>query len=330
MSAFIGKHWFMVSLALGVAVAMVAPTVVRGATDFLEPRWTVAVSLFLMAWTMPTASLLREMRSPSASLYAVLLSYGFVPLAGWVLGFLAPTADVRVGLILVSAVPCTLASAILWTRLAGGNEACALLTVMGTTFTSWFATTAWLYGLTGTDLQLDAVQMMRDLVLSLIAPVLIGQLVRWMPSGARVAERNMWTLGVVSQAIILAIVMKAGVVVGDELHKDALWEAPAIFVASVVLAVALHLVALVSGLFSCRWLGFNRGRQIAVAFSASQKTLPVSLMLYEQFFKDDYPFAVLPLLFYHVGQLLLDTVIAKRLAQSPPPISARADFSDSI
>ena len=42
-------------------------------------------------------------------------------------------ADVRIGLILVASVPCTLSTAVLWTRLAGGNEATALLTAMGTT-----------------------------------------------------------------------------------------------------------------------------------------------------------------------------------------------------
>ena len=86
-----------------------------------------------------------------------------------------------------------------------------------------------------------------------------------------------------------------------------------------VLAVALHLFALWSGLVSCRWLGFDRGRQIGVAFSASQKTLPVSLMLYEQYFMDRFPYAVMPIIFYHLGQLLLDTVIANRLRVSAGP-----------
>ena len=103
---------------------------------------------------------------------------------------------------------------------------------------------------------------------------------------------------------------------GLKLHEDSAWDAPMIFLWSVVLAVALHLFALASGLISCRWLGFDRGRQMAVAFSASQKTLQVSLVLYDQYFKSPFPFAVMPLLFYHVGQLLLDTLIAKRMARN--------------
>ena len=78
----------------------------------------------------------------------------------------------------------------------------------------------------------------------------------------------------------------------------------------------MHLFALASGWFSCRWLGFDRGRQIAVAFAASQKTLQISVMLFEEYYSDDYPYAIMPLLFYHVGQLLLDTAIAKRIAKT--------------
>jgi sodium/bile acid cotransporter 7 len=87
---------------------------------------------------------------------------------------------------------------------------------------------------------------------------------------------------------------------------------------SVVLAVGLHLFVLASGLLTGRWLRFDRGRRIAIGFAASQKTLPVSLMLYDQYFKESFPYAVMPILFYHVGQLLCDTAIAKRMARRGP------------
>jgi solute carrier family 10 (sodium/bile acid cotransporter), member 7 len=316
MPSFLAKHWFLIVLALGVGSTLLWPGAMHHVTDQWEPRRTIAISLFLMAWTMPTQSLVAEMRHPYASLWAVFLSYGFVPLSAWLLGFLAPIPDVQIGLILVSTVPCTLSSAILWTRLAGGNEATALLTVMGTTFTSWFLTTALLSLLTSTPVELDATAMMLDLVLSLIVPVIAGQALRLIPACARIAERHKVILGVLAQGFVLAIVLKAGVTVGDKLHADDTWNAPTIFLWSILLAVALHLIALASGWFTCRWLGFDRGRQIAVAFSASQKTLQVSLVLYDQYFMTAFPFAVMPLLFYHVGQLLLDTLIARQMAKS--------------
>src|SRR5262249_49897730 len=174
MPAFLARHWFLILLVLGLGASLLAPQWMRYATDFWEPRLTVGISLLLMAWTMPTQSLVEEVRRPFASLWAVCLSYGLVPASAWLLGMLAP-ADVKIGVILVSTVPCTLSSPILWTRMAGGNEATALLTVMGTVFSSWFLTTAWLFWLTGAAVDLDVQAMALDLVLSLIVPVLVGQ-----------------------------------------------------------------------------------------------------------------------------------------------------------
>jgi solute carrier family 10 (sodium/bile acid cotransporter), member 7 len=148
--------------------------------------------------------------------------------------------------------------------------------------------------------------------------VLLGQCLRLIPACARFVDRHKVAFGVVSQFLILAIVLKAGATVGDKLHSASGAGAAMIFFWSVVLAVGLHLFALASGLLTGRWLGFERGRTIAIAFAASQKTLPVSLMLYDQY-KKDFPFAVMPLLFYHVGQLLLDTLIARHMNKTPPP-----------
>ena len=119
----------------------------------------------------------------------------------------------------------------------------------------------------------------------------------------------------------LVMILKAGVTAGDKLHATDNGQAgnvTAIFVSSLFLANGLHLWAMASSWWTCRWLGFDRGRQIAVAFSASQKTLQVSIVLFEQYFAPDFPFAVVPLLFYHVGQLLLDTAIAKQITKGAP------------
>jgi sodium/bile acid cotransporter 7 len=331
MASFLAKHWFLLLLIVGVGAAIAWPSGMHQVTDSWQPRRFIAVAMFLMAFTMPTHSLLAEVRQPWASIWAVVLSYGLVPVAAWLVGYLAPSKDVQIGLILVACVPCTLSAAVLWTRMAGGNEATALLAVMGTTFSSWIITTAWLYWLTGADLQLDVAEMMLDLILSLIVPVVLGQALRWPRAFADYADRRRVLLGVMSQGLVLAVVLKAGVNVGDRLHADNAAEAPLVFLWSVALAVVLHLFALAASFWSCRWLGFERGRQIAVAFSASQKTLQVSLMLYEQYFRVGFPFAVLPMLFYHVGQLLLDTVIARQMAKhlGVAPVEAPTGAGDA-
>src|SRR4051812_16953866 len=105
MRSFLANHWFLLVLTLALGSALAFPAAVHTVADYWEPRWAIAISLFLMAWTMPTQSLVAELRHPFASAWAVFLSYGLVPLCSWLLGCLAPD-DVRIGLILVSSVPC--------------------------------------------------------------------------------------------------------------------------------------------------------------------------------------------------------------------------------
>ena len=84
----------------------------------------------------------------------------------------------------------------------------------------------------------------------------------------------------------------------------------------------VHLIGLGTGFRTSRAMRFDRSNQIAVALACSQKSLPVALFLYQTYFQS-YPLAVIPMAIYHVGQLIVDTLIAERLAaghQSETPI----------
>src|SRR5262249_22045875 len=79
------------------------------------------------------------------------------------------------------------------------------------------------------------------------------------------------------------------------------------------LCVAVHLAAFSTGLWGARGLRLTRPNQIAVALSGSQKTLPVALILFDAYFRA-YPLAVVPLAFFHLGQLVVDTFLAEWFA----------------
>src|ERR1043165_901192 len=205
MSRFFIKHWFLIALVLAVGSTMLIPESIRPATEHFSPTWTVALSLFLISLTLPSESLVQEFRQPFASMWAILLSYGLVPFGAWFIGHVVAIDDVKVGLVLVSSVPCTLASAIIWTRLAGGNEATAILAVSGTILISWCATPALLAAFTDGAVDQEFLSVMLDLILWSIVPMILGQAVRYVPGCARIADRWKVILGILAQSLVVAI-----------------------------------------------------------------------------------------------------------------------------
>jgi sodium/bile acid cotransporter 7 len=309
------RHWFLITLVAGVGLAAARPGWVRPLVDQVPPRGVVGLALFLMAWGLESRSLGRALLRPLPALWAVLLSYGALPALAWLAGRLVTEPDYRVGLLVMTSVPCTLASAVLWTRMAGGSEATALLVILLTTATSWLATAAWLAATTGASVAVDTAAIMRELLVVLVAPVALGQLVRASPPLARLADRGRIVLGVLSRLLIFSIILKAAADVSARLAARAELPSPALLLATAGLCAGLHLTALFAGLWGGRLLGFDRPSRIAVAFAGSQKTLPVALLLFETYFKDTNPLAVVPIVFYPVGQLVLDTFIAEQIAR---------------
>jgi sodium/bile acid cotransporter 7 len=311
----LGRRWFLVALLTGLLVAWRQPTWLAW-TRALDPRWVVTTALFCMALGLPSRRLGQAIIYPWPALWAVTLSYTLLPLCALRAGAVLPVADFGVGLFLSCTVPCTLASAVLWTRLARGDEATAMLAVILSTASSWLITTAWLTfaGVSALGLE-DMTAMMTDLVVSLVFPVGVGQLARTWSPVARAASRGRAVLGVVAQLLILTILLKAAAVVGDRLQQESGSLTPLSVAGVLAVCVLVHLIGLTVGLVSSRWLRFPRPAQVAVAFASSQKTLPVALLLFERYFQE-YPLAVVALASYHFGQLLMDTFVADWLARA--------------
>jgi sodium/bile acid cotransporter 7 len=81
---------------------------------------------------------------------------------------------------------------------------------------------------------------------------------------------------------------------------------------TVILAATVHLVSMAVGWQIAARTGIARPQQIGVAIAGSQKTLMIGLHLaLSPAFNNGL--AMLPMVAYHVCQLLLDALIAERL-----------------
>jgi sodium/bile acid cotransporter 7 len=88
------------------------------------------------------------------------------------------------------------------------------------------------------------------------------------------------------------------------------------------LCLGLHSSGLLLGMWTSSWWRFDRPTRIAVGFACSQKTLPVALLVFQQYYQG-LSLAVVPLMFYHFGQLVVDTFVADSLA--PGSVSLEAE-----
>jgi sodium/bile acid cotransporter 7 len=315
MKAALVKRWFLLTILLGISAALLVPSWLQPLTKVLEPRSIVAAALFLVACTLESRTLLETLLRPWPALWALVLSYGLLPLLGWTAGLLLQPADLGIGLLIITSVPCTLASSVIWTRMAGGSAATALLVVLLTTATSWLATTAWLAAGTAAGVLPSTTALMQGLALVVLVPVGLGQLCRASPWLVRATERARTPLGILSRLLVLAMILKATVDVSLRMRLDfSTLQLPAV-AATAALCVATHLVGWAAGFWSSRLWRFPRVHQIAVAFSCSQKTLPVAFYLFDSYFKEQYPLAIVAIVFYHVEQLVVDTFLAEGLAQ---------------
>ena len=306
------RSWFLLLVLVGLLLVWLWPAAVQW-TTYLQPTITGAVAVFLSAWAIETRRLVGAIARPIPALLAIGISYLVLPVLSWLGFFVIANADFRIGLLLITCVPCTLVSAVIWTRLGGGNEAVALLVTTLSNGLSWLITTGWLL-LAAEVSQVSFDQtagLMGQLIIVLVVPMLAGQLWRTVPYMAAFGERRQTLLAVTGRLLVLGIMLKAAVEVRSKLEGEG-GSVGGIDIALVAGAcVLLHLVGVYLGLWISSWLGFDRPTRIAVAFSGSQKTLPVSLILFEEYFTA-YPLAVLPIACFHLGQLVIDTLLAQR------------------
>lgn len=319
------RRWFLVGLIVLIPLGMIIGTVLpaerlqhvasiakAGATS-----WLVAAILFLMSYSLDSRQIGKSLRSPGPVLLACLVNFGVTPLLAWPLMQVQLLPDFAVGLMIAASVPCTMAAASVWTRKAGGNDAVSLLVTMLTNGLCFLVTPLWLNLATSSNVEFDVGDMMRRLMLSALLPATLGQLVRLIPSAREFATKHKSSVGVMAQAFILAIVFSVSLLeIGPQLrHMDSGGVGVLGLAIVWVSCIVVHLSAMGIGWQAGGRFGFDRADRIAVAFSGSQKTLPIGLLVAtdpSMFGDGSMPFALFPMLMYHASQLFLDTAIADR------------------
>ena len=318
------RRWFLLMLTTTLLAGMGWHRQFAPIVDSLPQDWIIGSVLLAMALPLRIDAMWASLRHPLPALLAVTINLVGVPLLAWSASWLL-NEELALGIIITAAVPCTLASAAVWTRLAGGNDAVSLLVTMLTNLSCFAVTPALIYLLA--DHAVVAIPfgpMAGKLLLLIVLPIMAAQLLRTIPAVGKWATANKRGLGGYAQLGILSIVFVGAVRCGqriDELDGQ-LTSVAGQIILMLVLVAAVHLTAWWLGFWTAARMGLAHAEQLAVAFAGSQKTLMVGLAI-------ALPFGgltVLPMLSYHVEQLLIDTMLAERLRQSSPDASVQTDY----
>lgn len=313
-SPFLARHWFLLALAFAVAAPIYWPQFLRPLHALVDPGWNVAAVMLINGLTLNGRRILNSLRRPGRVLSGVLIGYAIVAVLGFAASrlLLETNRSLTLGILVITAMPTTLASSIIWTRMARGNAALALLMVVASNGLGFLLTPLILFLTVGRFMTLSLQEMMAGFALVVLAPLVLGQGLRLSGSVVQVVKRHARLLSNASRLLILLAVSGAVVsgVTGVEAGMGAM---SSLVLASVsLITIAVHAAAAALCWSLGRALGWNREDRTALLFCGSQKTLPAALYVSSEFLPG-FGLVPIPCVLYHVGQLVLDSWLVERI-----------------
>jgi sodium/bile acid cotransporter 7 len=304
-------------LVLAIALALVLP-VTGGARDIAQFIANAAVFLlfFLNGVRLPRHEVMAGLGNHRFLWPLTLWCFGAMALTGWALwqagqGWMPPL--IALGFLYLGCLPSTVQSATAYSTLAGGNlassvVAAALLNLLGVFITAPLFSL--LAGGAGAELHGDG---LLKVVLILLLPFMLGQIAQgqlgrwvkqhrelttWFDRGSIAIAVYVAFSGAVEQRF-WALVEPAGWV----------WLAGGV---SLFLVVGHYGAWVLGGV-----LGLDRARRVSMLFAGAQKSIAMGAPLAAVLFSPAVAGVVLlPILLYHLAQLVLAAPIAARLNQT--------------
>ncbi len=310
---------FVLLLLATVGLAVLVPAR-GGAADVVSVATKIAIALLFLLYgarLSPTQAWhgVRHWR-----LHLMVLSVTFVvfPLLGLVARVLEPrllTAGLYAGVLFLCLVPSTVQSSIAFTSIARGNVPAAIVSASLSNMLGVVLTPLLVVALMSSTrgVRFDASAVL-DIVLQLMAPFALGQLLRrWL---AEWVHRHAVLTKIVDRSSILLVVYAAfSVGMTEHIFSTV---TPRRVVAVAVVCAALLAVVLAITTTMGRVARLDRGDAVVLLFCGSKKSLasglPMALVL---FGSASVGLIMLPLMLFHMIQLMVCAVLAGRLSRVP-------------
>lgn len=310
----IGIDRYMLLLILTVLLASVAPA--RGeVAEWLKTItfWAVSLLFFIYGAKLSTATILSGLANWKLQLTILLCTFALFPLLGLVLNPVAAgwlPAAMGVGFLYIGCLPSTVQSSIAFTSVSGGNVAGAVCAASISNLIAVVLTPLLLALLVpqGGEHAIDPAAIF-SIFKQILLPFAIGQLCRPWLSGF--LNRQKLPTMIVDRGSILLIVyaaFSAGVV-------NEIWSRISTvgLLVTLALCLAMFAVAVAVALGAGKAIGLDRADLYAVLFCGSTKSLATGLPMAGILFPGpNLPLIVLPLMIYHLMQLVICALISQR------------------
>ena len=318
---FIKRYWFLAGLILLIPVGLLAPGF---GVAIKQNGWAVPVFVGIMlgiaGFTMDASQLVKQSVNLRAIIPVLFCTYILAPSAAYGLGRLfAPEGDIHfiTAMMIMGAQGGSLASAIALTMLSGGNRELALICTLISNSLTVFLTPYILRVSVDANVEFQVSEMISRMAMVVLVPILIGQVLRQFIWGK--TEPVHHVIKVVPQFIVLLFVYTGFASGAGQLMQDG-----TLVLRFLCACVLLHLLLLSFTTFVSGALGLKWSERTAVILCGSQKTLPNGIYVWNNFFQTN-PYGAVPLVLYHLFQLVVDTLLVPKFEQR----NAGADEAES-
>lgn len=309
----------IVLIILGVILALLFPAR-GGAADVMD--WVVKIAIALLFFLYGARLSTREAINGLTHwrLHLLILAFTFVafPLVGLALmplrGIIGD--ELYQGILFLTLVPSTVQSSVAFTSIARGNIPGAIVGASASNLIGVVATPVLvLLLMTGTDggLQVDT-SVFLSIALQLLAPFILGQLLRKAPGVAAVAgAKPTGHVDKITIGLVVYVAFSEGIVAG--VWSSVSWLAIlGICVGSVIGVYAMMWLTSFAG----RRLGFDYGDQVAIQFCGTKKSLASGLPIAAVLFSGGAGLIIVPLMIFHQVQLMICSARAATYAKQRP------------
>lgn len=312
MIKHVARHWFLLGVALIVALAFAFPGLGELVKDWHVLRVAIFLAFLITGLTFETGVALKEIKNFRAVLASAVSCLFIFPLLAVPLAKLLwpGSTDMIVGMCLLGTAPVSVASGIIMTGIARGNVPLSMFICVATNLVCIFTVPISLKLLLGMEeqIELPILEMIGKLLLTVILPTVIGQLARMKLKA--VVFRRRGILSICSRVIVLLIIFSGVSGSVADMRTTGL-----LVLVLIAFVIVLHAAMLLVNVGISRLLRLDRASTSAFAIQTSQKTITVPSIIWAEYFAG-FGLAMIPAIAYQLVQLIMDAAIASRLGKS--------------